>query len=96
MASNYPNQNQGSSFSSGPSRQIFLRSILLMTLFFILLILLLFSWYTTKHSTYNFLDLLESSLPIGLGIIIGILAIWLVYPQSYKPKYFDEFFPKVS
>ncbi len=96
MASNTPNQNQSSGFSSGPPKQILLRSILLTTLFFILLILLLFFWYSTKHPTYNLLELLEFSVPIGLGIAIGILTIWLVYPQSYGPKYLDEIFPKVS
>ena len=82
--------------SSPPSRPIVLRAALLTATFFIFLIILLMFLYYPKYTTYSLLDILESSLPIILGILIGVVVIWLVFPSSYAPKYFDEFFPKIS
>ncbi len=82
--------------SSPPSRPIVLRAALLTATFFIFLIMLLVFLYYPKYTTYTLMDILESSLPISLGILIGVVVIWLVFPSSYAPKYYDEFFPKIS
>ena len=81
---------------SRPARHLLIRSVFLTISCLLVVLLLLFVWYSDTHPTYSFLEILESSRPIGFGLIIGILAIWLVYPQNYKPKYFDDFFPKAT
>ena len=85
--------------SNGPSRpprHLLIRSVFLTISCLLVVLLLLFVWYSDTHPTYSFLELLESSRPIGLGVVIGMLVSWLVYPKNYCPKYFDEFFPQAD
>jgi len=82
--------------SPAPPQPLVLRAAILTALFYLGLIGLYFFAYYRRHTTFTLSDFMQLSfISVGIGILLGILVIWLVFPKSYAPKESHEFFPKV-
>jgi len=92
MTPNTHNPNQ----SLPPHRALILRAASLTALFYFGLLivpfLIAYSYKPTAFTLSNFLKF--PYLALGIGIPLGILVIWLVFPRDYAPKESHEFFPK--
>jgi len=77
-----------------PTPRLVLQAAFFTTLSYITVIAFLSFVYLYNHPTYSLINVLVSSLPIGLGILLGIVVIWLVFPPSYDPGDSYNAFPK--
>jgi len=78
-------------------RALVLRAASLTALFYfgILIVPFIVAYYY-KPAAFTLSKFLQLPfLSIGVGILVGILVIWLVFPRTYASQESHEFFPKI-
>lgn len=79
-----------------PPRHLVRRSAILTTLNFSVAIISCVFVYYRHPVIYTNFDFLNFLFPVVMGFLIGVLVIWLVFPDSYPLKSGKEFYPKIS
>ncbi len=91
MTPNIHSPNQAPSLP----RPLVFRAASLTALFYLGIIVPISVAYYRKPPTFTLSDFMKlTCLSVGIGILVGMLVIWLVFPRDYAPQESHEFFPK--
>ena len=77
-----------------PPAFIIRRAIFYTGMFHLIGIAFLFFWYFNAHTKFTLGEILQNAWPVIIGVGLGIAVSWYVFPKSYSPKYWEEFFPQ--